>query len=108
MAVTYTPPPPWTDGQAVVRDSDGTRFVYSISLNTLSVDSNIAGVNKDANGFMVKNLPAPVNNADAANKQYVDTHGSGTGGGIPEAPTDGGTYARESSAWTKTWDGGAY
>jgi len=33
--------------------------------------------------------------------------GSGTGG-IAEAPTDGKTYARQSSAWTSTYDGGAY
>ena len=31
-----------------------------------------------------------------------------TGGGIPEAPTDGGTYARENTAWVDTWDGGAF
>jgi hypothetical protein len=31
-----------------------------------------------------------------------------SGGGIPEAPTDGGTYARQSTAWTKNWDGGSY
>lgn len=33
---------------------------------------------------------------------------SGPGGGIPEAPTDGGTYARQNTAWTSTYDGGAY
>ncbi len=31
-----------------------------------------------------------------------------SGGGVPEAPTDGGTYARESSNWTKDWDSGSY
>ena len=31
-----------------------------------------------------------------------------TGGGIPEAPTDGGTYARENAAWTSDLDGGSW
>jgi len=31
-----------------------------------------------------------------------------TGGGIVEAPVDGGIYARQNSAWTSTYDGGAY
>jgi hypothetical protein len=31
-----------------------------------------------------------------------------TGGGIPEAPTDGSTNARRNAAWTSTWDGGAF
>jgi hypothetical protein len=31
-----------------------------------------------------------------------------TGGGIPEAPTDGRTYARQTAAWTSNWDGGSY
>jgi hypothetical protein len=31
-----------------------------------------------------------------------------TGGGIPEAPNDGKTYARQSIAWTSNWDGGSY
>jgi hypothetical protein len=31
-----------------------------------------------------------------------------SGGGIEEAPTDGGTYARQMSAWTRQWDGGSY
>ena len=29
-------------------------------------------------------------------------------GGIPEAPTDGGTYARRNKAWLSTYDGVAY
>ena len=33
---------------------------------------------------------------------------SGGAGGIAEAPTDGGIYARQNSAWTSTYDGGAY
>jgi hypothetical protein len=31
-----------------------------------------------------------------------------SGGGIPEAPTDGSTNARQNAAWTSTWDGGAF
>jgi hypothetical protein len=31
-----------------------------------------------------------------------------SGGGIPEAPTDGTTNARQNSAWTSTWEGGSY
>jgi hypothetical protein len=31
-----------------------------------------------------------------------------SGGGIPEAPTDGTTNARQNSAWTSTWEGGTY
>jgi hypothetical protein len=40
----------------------------------------------------------PVASLDAATKQYVDSHVP-TGGGIPEAPTDGNTYGRGSAAW---------
>jgi hypothetical protein len=31
-----------------------------------------------------------------------------SGGGIPEAPTDGSTNARQNSAWTSVWNGGSY
>ena len=31
-----------------------------------------------------------------------------SGGGIPEAPTDGGHYARRNADWTSNWDGGSY
>lgn len=102
---SYSPSPPWTDGQIITRD-DGTLFVYSLVWNAITVSPNMAGINKDANGFLVKNLPPPVSGTDVANKDYVDSH-AGTGG-IPDAPTDGGTYARQSSAWTQIYDGGAY
>jgi len=103
---TYSPAPPWTNGQTVVRNSDGVLFIYSTSLNALTVDNNLAGVAKDAHGNVIKNLPTPVNSGDAANKSYVDSHAGG--GGIVEAPVDGGIYARQNSAWTSTYDGGAY
>ena len=103
---TYSQAPPWTDGQTVVRNSDGVLFIYSASLNALSVDNNLAGVAKDAHGNVIKNLPTPVNSGDAANKSYVDSHAGG--GGISEAPTDGRTYARQNSSWTYVYDGGAY
>jgi hypothetical protein len=102
----YSPSPPWTDGQIITRNSDGTLFIYSASFNALTIKPNVAGINKDAGGFLVVNMPTPVAGTDAANKNYVDSH-AGTGG-IPDAPADGGTYARESSTWTKTYDGGAY
>jgi hypothetical protein len=72
----------------------------------LTVDPNVAGIEKDANNYMIKNLPSPVDNSDAANKLYVDT--TGGSGGISEAPTDGGIYARQNSTWTETYDGGSY
>jgi len=103
---TYSPAPPWTDGQTVVRNSDGVLFIYSKSLNALTVDNNLSGVAKDAHGYVIKNLPTPVNSGDAANKSYVDSHAGG--GGISEAPTDGRTYARQNSSWTYVYDGGAY
>lgn len=105
---TYTPSPPWTDGQVVTRNTDGVRFIYSKSLNALTVDPNHSGIAKNAGGFIVSNLPTPTNPGDAVNKAYVDAGGGGGGGGIPEAPTDGGTYARQSLAWVNTYDGGAY
>jgi hypothetical protein len=95
----YTPTGPWTDGQVVVRNLDGVGFIYSASLNALTVDSNNSYSVKNANSYIVQNLPAPTNGGDAANKTYVDSH-AGSGGGIPEAPTDGQLYGRESSAWS--------
>jgi hypothetical protein len=81
-------------------------FIYSASLNALTVDNNLAGAAKSAGGYAIQNLPSPVNAGDAANKSYVDSHGGG--GGIAEAPTDGGTYARRNTNWTSIYDGGAY
>jgi phage baseplate assembly protein gpV len=104
---TYTPSPPWTDGQQVTRVQDGILFIYNKANNALTVDPNISGVIKDANNFIVKNLPTPTNSGDAANKAYVDGKVP-TGGGVAEAPTDGGTYSRRNSAWIKVVDGGAY
>jgi hypothetical protein len=47
------------------------------------------------------------------NNLYIFTDGNweqivGPSGGIAEAPTDGGIYARKNSAWTRTYDGGSY
>jgi len=103
---TFAPAPPWTDGQQVT-GPDGTLYTFSASLNALSIVDNTAGIDKNANSFLVKNLPTPVAGGDAANKNYVDSK-IPTGGGIGEAPTDGGTYARRNSTWIKTYDGGAY
>ncbi|HEY7414001.1 MAG TPA: hypothetical protein VH593_23235 [Ktedonobacteraceae bacterium] len=109
--MSFSPDPPWSDGQSVTRVEDGVLFFYEEVSNSLKVQPNIAGIIKDANGFTIQNLPLPRSGTgyggDVANRDYVDSH-SGTGGGIPEAPTDGGTYARESSAWVKVYDGGAY
>jgi hypothetical protein len=101
---TYTPSPPWTDGQQVVRNSDGVLFIYSIANNALTVDPSLAGVAKDTGGHIIMNLPTPVNSGDAANKAYVDAHSGG--GGITDAPSDSGTYARYNATWTKIMDGG--
>jgi hypothetical protein len=104
---TYIPSFPWVDGQKVTRIADGVLFVYSASLNTLTISPNISGAIKNAGNLIISNLPSPNSGGDAANKTYVDTHVGG-GGGISEAPTDGGTYARFNTAWTSTLDGGAY
>jgi hypothetical protein len=106
-SLTYTPAPPWTDGQQVTRSSDGVLFIYSASLNALTVDPSLAGAAKDVGGFTIINVPNPVNSGDVANKSYVDAHAGG-GGGIAEAPSDGKTYARQNVAWVSTYDGGAY
>lgn len=100
---TYSPQPPWTNGQAVIRNTDGVLFTYSKTLNALTIKPNVSGIAKDAGNYIIKNLPTPSISGDAANKAYVDTHG-----GIPEAPTDSGTYARQNTAWVKIYDGGAY
>jgi hypothetical protein len=49
------------------------------------------------------------------NTLYVYTDGNwevvaspSSGGGIAEAPTDGGIYARQNSGWTSIYDGGSY
>jgi hypothetical protein len=102
---TYSPSPPWTDGQLVTRNSDGVLFIYSASLNALTIDPNVSGAIKDAGSFRIQNLSAPSSGGDATNKTYVDTY---VGGGVSEAPTDGKTYARQNTAWTSTLDGGAY
>jgi hypothetical protein len=105
---TYTPSPPWTDGQQVTRAVDGVLFTYSGALNALTIVPNLSGVLKDANGFIIQNLPTPSSSGDAANKAYVDAHAGSGGGGIAEAPTDGGTYMRQNAAWTRNLDGGTY
>jgi hypothetical protein len=78
----YTPPGPWTDGQQVTRNYDGVGFTYSALLNTLTVNPNKSVSIKDANSFIIQNLPAPSVGGDAANKTYVDAHAGG-GGGVP-------------------------
>lgn len=95
----YTPVGPWADGTVVVRNDDGVGFTYSASLNALTVNPNLSYSIKNANDNIIENLPTPVNTGDAANKAYVDAHAGG-GGGIPEAPTDGQQYGRQSSAWS--------
>lgn len=86
-APTYSPAPPWTNGQNVTRVGDGVLFVYSAPLNALTIISNSSGIAKDANAFIIKNLPAPTNPPDAANKSYVDS------------PFDGNSYVRQGATW---------
>jgi hypothetical protein len=104
---TYSPVPPWSNGQQVTRNTDGVLFIYSASLNALTINPNVSGIAKNANSFIVKNLPTPTNSGDAANKSYVDTHVGG-GGGIADAPSDGFTYSRINASWTHAMDGGSY
>jgi len=107
VSITYTPAPPWSDGAQVTRNSDGVVFIYSSSLNALTVDPSLAGVAKDAGGFAITNLPTtPTNPGDAASKAYVDAHAGG--GGIVDAPSDGNVYARLNAAWTNIYDAGTY
>src|SRR5262245_23598340 len=106
MTATYSPTPPWTNGQQVTRTNDGTLFQYSSSDNSLKIVANVAGIDKSANGHMVTNLPLPTAGTDAANKNYVDSHAGG--GGIADAPSDGNVYARLNAGWTNVYDGGTY
>jgi hypothetical protein len=78
----YTPAGPWTDGQEVTRNYDGVLFTYSALLNTLTIIPNKSGSVKNANNFIIQNLPAPSTGGDATNKTYVDSM-SGGGGGTP-------------------------
>jgi hypothetical protein len=80
----FTPPGPWTDGTVVVRNLDGVGFTYNASLNALIINPNISYIAKNANSFIIQNLPDPTNALDAANKEYVDAH-AGTGGGATGA-----------------------
>jgi hypothetical protein len=82
----YTPPGPWADGTVVTRNLDGVGFTYSASLNALTVIPNESFSVKNANNFIIQNLPAPTVGGDAANKTYVDSH-SGGGGGTPGGTT---------------------
>src|ERR1700751_890348 len=99
----YTPAGPWADGTIVTRNSDGVGFTYNETLNTLTIIPNKSYIQKDSNNFAIINVPDPVNNLDVANKEYVDSHG-GTGGGIPDSPTDGKIYGRGGAtpAWVPT------
>ena len=40
--------------------------------------------------------------------ELIPTGGTGPGGGIADAPSDGHTYSRLNAAWTSIYDGGAY
>jgi hypothetical protein len=82
----FTPSGPWTDGTVVVRNLDGVGFTYSASLNALIVNPNISYIAKNANNFIVQNLPAPTNGGDAANKTYVDGHAGAAGPPGPQGP----------------------
>jgi hypothetical protein len=46
----------------------------------------------------------PTDSRMPATKAYVDTHGTGGGGGIPEAPADGTLYGRQNGAWLHAVD----
>jgi hypothetical protein len=94
----FTPVGPWADGTTVVRNLDGIGFTYSASLNALIVIPNESFSIKDANNFIVQNLPAPTNGGDAANKTYVDGHAGG--GGLADAPSDSTLYGRMNATWT--------
>jgi hypothetical protein len=82
----YTPSGPWNDGQVVVRNSDGVGFTYSASLNALAINPNISYITKNANNFIIQNLPAPTVGGDAANKTYVDAHAGPPGPTGPAGP----------------------
>jgi hypothetical protein len=94
----FTPPGPWTDGTVVVRNFDGVGFTYNASLNALIVNPNVSYSAKNANHFIIQNLPDPTNALDAANKEYVDGH-AGSGGGIADAPSDSSYYGRYNASW---------
>lgn len=89
---------PWPDQTQVTRNYDGVGFIYNATINALTIIPNQSWVTKDANNFPIINVPDPVNNLDAANKEYVDASGGG-GGGIPDAPSDSTLYGRENATW---------
>jgi len=78
----YTPTGPWADGTVVTRNIDGVGFIYNATLNTLTVVPNKSYATKNSNNFPIINVPDPANNLDAANKEYVDAHAGGGGGGM--------------------------
>lgn len=79
----YTPTGPWADGTVVTRNADGIGFTYNATLNALLVNPNKSASIKNANSFIVQNLPTPSVGGDAANKAYVDSSISG----IPTPPS---------------------
>ena len=93
----YTPTGPWADGTQVTRNVDGVGFTYLAAYNALVINPNKSASVKDANNFIVKNLPTPTVGGDAANKNYVDTHSGG--GGLADAPSDGTYYGRYNATW---------
>jgi hypothetical protein len=94
----FSPPGPWSDGTVVTRNIDGVGFTYSLSLNALLINPNLSASVKNANSFIIQNLPAPSVGGDAANKTYVDAH-AGSGGGIADAPSDSTYYGRYNATW---------
>lgn len=81
----------------IVNIHAGERVIIDTEIGTLDIGSGQCGVNM-ANASSVA-VPRPVNDSDAATKQYVDQHSGGSGVGLKLAELNGNNVCIPASAF---------